>query len=100
MLPARGIRDASGHRGIFEVTSLRIGEDGRFSFVAIVPEDWTVLAMAVDNGTGCVVLAEAVDGGMACLERLPVGRKVYKPLWRNGIISAIKLKWGKPRFLK
>ena len=47
-----------------------------------------------------VVLAEAVDGGMACLEHLPVGQKVYEPLWRDGIISAIKSKWGKPRFLK
>ena len=56
--------------------------------------------MAVDDGTGCVVLAEVVDGGMAYLECLPVGRKVYKPLWHDGIISAIKLKWGKPRFLK
>ena len=100
ILPAREIRDASGCTGIFEVTSLGIEEDGQFSFVAIVPEDWTVLAMSVDNGTGCVVLAEVVDGGMACLEHLPVGRKIYEPLWCNDIISAIKLKWGKPRFLK
>ena len=54
MPPARGIRDASGCTGIFEVTSLGIGEDGQFSFVAIIPEDWTVLAMAVDDGTGCM----------------------------------------------
>ena len=64
MPPVRGMRDALGRTGMFEVTSLGIGEDGQSSFVAMVPEDWTVLVMGVDGGTGCVVLAEAIDGGI------------------------------------
>ena len=90
MPPERGMRDASGRTGILEVVSeLGIREVRRSSFVVMVPEDWTVLVMAVEGGTGCMILAEVVDGGMACLARLPIGRKIYAPLLCDGIISAI-----------
>ena len=90
MLPERGMQDASGRTGILEVVSkLGIGEVRQSSFVVMVPEDWTVLVMAIEGGTGCMILAEAVDGSMACLVRLPIGRKIYAPLLCDGIISAI-----------